>query len=32
MSVEGRVDDLRDDDGGGCGGSVGGIDHYVWGL
>jgi hypothetical protein len=30
--VEGREDDLGDDDGRDCGGSVGGIDPPVWGI
>jgi hypothetical protein len=30
--IEGCEDDLGDDDGRGCGGSVGGIDPSVWGL
>jgi hypothetical protein len=30
--IEGREDDLGDDDGRDCGGSVGGIDPSVWGI
>jgi hypothetical protein len=30
--IEGREDDLGDDDGRDCGGSVGGIDPSVWGV
>jgi hypothetical protein len=30
--IEGREDDLGDDDGCDCGGSVGGIDPSVWGI
>jgi hypothetical protein len=30
--IEGREDDLGDDDGRDCGGSVGGIDPFVWGI
>jgi hypothetical protein len=30
--IEGREDDLGDDDGRECGGSVGGIDPSVWGI
>jgi hypothetical protein len=30
--IEGREDDLGDDDGRDCGGSVGGIDPSVWGF
>jgi hypothetical protein len=30
--IEGREDDLGDDDGRGCGGFVGGIDPSVWGI
>jgi hypothetical protein len=30
--IEGREDDLGDDDGRGCGGSVVGIDPSVWGI
>jgi hypothetical protein len=30
--IEGREDDIGDDDGRGCGGSVGGIDPSVWGV
>jgi hypothetical protein len=30
--IEGREDDLGDDDGRGCGGSVGGIYPSVWGI
>jgi hypothetical protein len=30
--IQGREDDLGDDDGRGCGGSVGGIDPSVWGI
>jgi hypothetical protein len=30
--IEGREDDIGDDDGRDCGGSVGGIDPSVWGI
>jgi hypothetical protein len=30
--IEGREDDLGDDNGHGCGGSVGGIDPSIWGI
>jgi hypothetical protein len=30
--IEGREDDLGDDDGRDCGGYVGGIDPSVWGI
>jgi hypothetical protein len=30
--IEGREDDLGDDDGRDCGGSIGGIDPFVWGI